>query len=148
MRSLTLMLLGCLMSGCSSPPVADQPAPSPTEKAIIKAASLTPKTAENQQQISGTLLTPAPGSVIELAVLLVDTKGQARGLVKSFTLSGTGQALPFALAFDQTTPAADLRLQLRARVSVSGRLVQRLPGQLIQPALKSNLGKLKLVSAP
>jgi uncharacterized lipoprotein YbaY len=148
MRPLPLILLGCLLSGCANPPVADRPEAASTEKTVHQTSAQTPEAAKNQQQLSGTLLTPAPDSVVELAILLVDAQGRARELVKSFTLHGTGQALPFALTYDQTTPATDQRLQLRARVSVSRQLVQRLPGQFIKADLHSNLGTLKLVSAP
>lgn len=148
MRPLPLILLACLLSGCASPPADHQPAPTPAKQPVRETSPPTPELSANLHQLSGALLTPAPGSVVELAVVLVDAQGHPRELLTSLTLSGTGQALPFALSVAMDAAPTDLRLQLRARVSVSGRLVQRLPGQFIRPELNSDLGALQLVAAP
>jgi len=148
MRPLPLILLASLMLGCSSQPADDQANSAPANTSARQPVKVAPAAEPNLNQVTGTLLTPAAGSVVELAILLVDAKGQPRSMLESHTLSGTGQALPFTLSFAKPLQAPDLRLQLRARVSVSGRLVQRLPGQLIDPALNADLGVLQLVAAP
>jgi len=148
MRLLPLLLLSCLLFGCSNQPADDRPTPAPVAAAVKQIPKEAPAADPNLNQLSGTLLTPAAGSVVELAILLVDAQGRPRGLLQSRTLSGTGQALPFTLSFTKPSPAIDLRLQLRGRVSVSGRLVQRLPGKFIPAEQNSQLGALTLVSAP
>ena len=148
MRPLPLILLASLMLGCSSQPADDRANSAPATTSARQPVKVAPAAEPNLNQVTGTLLTPAAGSVVELAILLVDAKGQPRSMLESHTLSGTGQALPFTLSFAKPEPVSDLRLQLRGRVSVSGQLVQRLPGKSI-PAQQSNqLGALKLVSAP
>lgn len=148
MRPLTLMLFSSLLAGCSSPPAVDIPAPASTETSISQAPSVARVVDHNLRQLSGTLLTPPADSLVELAVLLVDSRGQPRQLLDSLSLNGTGQALPFTLNISMSPVPAALRLQLRARVSVSGQLVQRLPGRFIQPELDGQLGALALVPAP
>ena len=148
MRLLLLMLFSCWLSGCSSQAAETVPATAAASNPASSVVVTVPQAAQELQYLSGSLLTPAPGSVVELAVLVVDAQGRPRKLLESTTLSGTGQALPFSLGFTKAAVPAGQRLQLRARVSVSGRLVQRLPGQLIAPADNSYLGALQLVSAP
>lgn len=147
MRLATLSLIGCLLSGCSSTP-AEPPAKlpvSPQQPAPVRALIEQPV---ERFQLSGALLTPPAGSVVELALLLVDPKGRPKGLLGSTTLTGTGQSLPFTLGFSRDQLPADLSAQLRVRVSLSGQLTQRLPGKPIATLHSQNLGALQLVSAP
>lgn len=148
MRLLPLMLFSCWLSGCSSQATETVPATAVASNPASSVLAAVPQAAQELQHLNGSLLTPVSGSVVELAVLLVDSQGRPRKLLESTILSGTGQALPFTLGFAKAAVPAGQRLQLRARVSVSGRLVQRLPGQLIAPADNSYLGALQLVSAP
>jgi uncharacterized lipoprotein YbaY len=86
--------------------------------------------------------------VVELALLLVDSKNRPKDLLASNTLVGTGHPLPFTLGYSRDTLPADLRPQLRARVSLSGQLIQRLPGKPLSSLHSSDLGALQLVKAP
>jgi uncharacterized lipoprotein YbaY len=144
MRLATLSLIGCLLSGCSSTP-PEPPATAPLPATPAKVLSVQPA---ERFQLSGALLTPPAGSVVELALLMVDPKGRPKGLLGSTTLSGTGQPLPFTLGFSRDQLPADLSAQLRVRVSLSGQLTQRLPGKPITTLQSQNLGNLQLVSAP
>lgn len=148
MRPLPLMLLSCLMLGCSSKPVEPPPGLAVTATSNSAVSPATSLATQDIFQLSGSLLTPSAGSVVELAVLLIDPHGRPQGLLGSNTLIGTGQPLPFTIGFAKHASAADQRLQLRARVSLSGHLVQRLPGKAILPQQDTNLGALQLVSAP
>lgn len=144
MRLAPLILFGCLLSGCSSEPVT--PLPGPAAMAPVPEVSALPAIA--RFQLSGSLLTPPEGSVVELALLLVDSQNRPKDLLASSTLAGTGQPLPFTLGYSRDTLPADLRPQLRARVSLSGQLVQRLPGKPLSALQSSDLGALQLVKAP
>ncbi|MBF7730899.1 YbaY family lipoprotein [Pseudomonas sp. N040] len=144
MRLVPLILLSCLLPGCSSAPAPAAPMPAPA----VATLAVAPPAAVTRFQLSGSLLTPPAGSVVELALLLVDAKGRPQALLASSTLTGTGQPLPFTLGFSHDTLPADLRPQLRARVSLSGQLVQRLPGQPLASLQSSHLGALQLVRAP
>lgn len=149
MRAHILFLLGYLLAGCSSPS-ATRTAPIPATEAPPPMAALPQAAvlADGLHQISGTLLTPPAGSVVELAVLLVDAKGRPRQLLGSLNLEGTGQALPFTLSASAVPAGNALQAQLRARVSLSGRLVQRLPGRPLGMLQDTRLGMLQLVNAP
>jgi uncharacterized lipoprotein YbaY len=147
MRLATLILIGCLLLGCSSKP-ADPPATLPAKPHNTLAATPISETPAERFQLSGSLLTPPAGSVVELALLLVDQKGRPKDLLGSTTLNGTGQALPFALGFSRDQLPAGLTAQLRVRVSLSGQLAMRLPGKPIATLHSQNLGALQLVSAP
>ena len=150
MRLKPMLLLSCLLLGCAAQPPDEQTevAP-PIAQPAQTAQALEPiAAAVGQHQLRGTLLTPPAGSNVELAVLLVDSQGYPRQLLGSTTLTGTGQTLPFSLVFAEQQADAGLRLQLRAQVSLSGQLVQRLPGKSIQPSQQGDLGPLQLVKAP
>lgn len=147
MRLAPLILLGCLLSGCSSKPAAPLPSlASEVQPAPVITASEKP--AAERFQLSGSLFTPPAGSVIELALLLVDQKGRPKVLLGSSTLTGTGQSLPFSLGFSRNDLPGGLQPQLRARVSLSGQLIQRLPGTSVATLQSQNLGALQLVKAP
>ena len=148
MRPLPLMLLSCLLLGCANQPADEVSQPASAAKPAIQAVQTAAKNMHNQRQLSGTLMTPPAGSRVELAVLLIDAQGYPRKLLGSGALTGTGQALPFTVVFARPAATSDLQLQLRARVTLSGQLVQRLPGKLIPPAQHDDLGNLQLIPAP
>ncbi len=147
MRLVFLILFGCLLTGCSSPPAAPPPSVTPVAP-VAGTPQARSERASERFQLSGSLQTPPAGSLVELALLLVDQKGRPKDLLGSSSLAGTGQPLPFTLGFDRNDLPADLRPQLRVRVSLSGQLIQRLPGKPIATLQSQHLGALQLVSAP
>ena len=147
MRLANLILIGCLHSGCASKP-ADPPANQPAEQQkTAPAAAIVERPAE-RFQLTGSLMTPPAGSLVEVALLLVDPKGRPKDLIASTTLDGTGQALEFALGFSRDQLPTELTAQLRVRVSLSGQLAMRLPDKAIATLQSQNLGVLQLVNAP
>ena len=100
------------------------------------------------RELRGSLLTPPAGSDVELALLLVDERDRPQRLLASQTLAGTGNALPFRLRFDPQQFPGGARIELRARISQSGRLILRLPPQRVLQADSRDFGALPLVSAP
>lgn len=100
------------------------------------------------RELTGSLSLPPNGSEVEMALLVVDERDRPQQLLASLKLAGTGQDLAFHLPFNPEYFPAGARVELRARVSLSGRLIQHLPAQRIQQAQTQNLGPLRLVSAP
>lgn len=147
MRLAILSLIGCLLSGCASTP-AEPPAKLPAKPLHTAPAEPASEPLAERFQLSGSLLTPPAGSVVELALLLIDPKGRPKDLLGSSTLNGTGQPLPFVLGFSRDQLPAGLSAQLRVRVSLSGQLTMRLPGKPIANLHSQHLGALQLVSAP
>ena len=88
------------------------------------------------------------GSDVELALLAVDTRDRPLRLLGSLRLDGTGTALPFRLTFNPEAFPRDLRVELRARVSQSGQLIQRLAPRRIPAAESQSLGALQLETVP
>ncbi|MDH0099515.1 hypothetical protein N7333_23250, partial [Pseudomonas sp. GD04158] len=63
-------------------------------------------------------------------------------------LRGDGAPLPFRLPLAANNQIQGQRIELRGRVSLSGRLVQRLPPRTIAELKDQDLGSLQLVPAP
>lgn len=139
---LPLALSG-LLAGCASAPTTTPPPPAPT------AAESAASTASIQGPgLHGELIGVPAGADVDLALLGVDLRGRPRALVGQVHLQGNGQALPFHLPLSSQQAPQDLRLELRGRVSQSGRLVQRLPARSIAEPSDQELGALHLVPVP
>ena len=83
-----------------------------------------------------------------MALLVVDERDRPQQLLGSLRLAGNGQALPFRLPFNPQYFPVGARVELRARISQSGRLILRLPPQRVTMADSRDFGALSLVSAP
>jgi uncharacterized lipoprotein YbaY len=139
---LPLALSGLLVA-CAGEPTTTVPPPMPAS------APAEPSTAPIQGPgLRGELLGVAAGADVDLALLGVDMRGRPRALLGQVHLRGNGEALPFHLPLHMQQVPQDLRLELRGRVSHSGRLVQRLPARTIVELRDQDLGALQLVPAP
>lgn len=139
---LPLALSGLLVA-CAGEPTTTVPPPMPAP------APVEPSTAPIQGPgLRGELLGVAAGADVDLALLGVDMRGRPRALLGQVHLRGNGEALPFHLPLNNLQAPQDLRLELRGRVSQSGRLVQRLPARTITELSDQDLGALQLVPAP
>lgn len=145
-----LLYLTLLLSACASE--APQPE-SPEAPAKPAAVSAPPIVVEqplpaHMRELRGSLLTPPAGSEVEIALLVVDERDRPRQLLGSLKLAGDGQALPFRLPFNPEYFPSGARVELRARISQSGRLILRLPPRLVTLADSRDFGNLPLVKAP
>lgn len=142
---LTLLLAAC----ASEPPKPIAPVaparPAPEAKPIAQVEQALPA---HMRELRGSLLTPPAGSEVEVALLVVDERDRPQQLLGSLRLAGNGQALPFRLPFNPQYFPAGARVELRARISQSGRLILRLPPQRVLQADSRDFGALSLVSAP
>ncbi|UUY08862.1 YbaY family lipoprotein [Pseudomonas sp. J452] len=150
-RLLLPLFSTLLLAACASapekptPPVAPAPAPvAVTKPAVVVEAPLP----SHMRELRGSLRTPPAGSEVEMALLVIDERDRPQQLLGSLKLSGNGQLLPFRLPFNPAYFPSGARVELRARISQSGRLVLRLPPQRISQAQTQSLGELPLVSAP
>lgn len=144
-RSLHLLpfALSGLLVACASTPGTTPPEPTPAP-----AMSEAKAAAVQQPGLRGELLGVAPGADVDLALLGVDMRGRPRALLGQVHLRGDGEPLSFHLPVQPQATQQDLRLELRGRVSHSGRLVQRLPARTIAELTDQDLGALHLVPAP
>ncbi|HBZ96071.1 MAG TPA: hypothetical protein DEO91_20985 [Pseudomonas sp.] len=135
--------LSGLLAACASEPTATTPpaTPTPTETEASTPIVQGPG-------LRGELIGVAAGADVDLALLGVDMRGRPRALLGQIHLRGNGEALPFHLPVSDRQVPQDLRLELRGRVSQSGRLVQRLPARTIVELSDQDLGALHLVPAP
>ena len=137
------LALSSLLVACAGEPTTTVPPPMPAP------APAEPNTAPIQGPgLRGELLGVAAGADVDLALLGVDMRGRPRALLGQVHLRGNGEALPFRLPLNLQQVPQDLRLELRGRVSHSGRLVQRLPARTIVELRDQDLGALQLVPAP
>jgi len=141
---LPILLSGLLVACASDPAPAPVDAPPTAPKPMLEPQSQ----ASHLPAVSGQLLGVAAGAEVELALLVVDARGRPGRSLGSQQLRGGGDALPFELHFEPTALQAGQRLELRARVSHSGRLVQRLIPRTIASQSNQSLGELSLVAAP
>src|SRR5690606_12071771 len=123
-----------------------KPAPTPAA-ASQPAAPLEQPLPAHMGELRGSLLIPPAGSEVEMALLVIDERGRPQRLLGSLRLVGDGRALPFRLAFDPQSFPAGARVELRARISQSGRLILRLPPQRVIQADSHDFGPLNLVNA-
>ncbi|WXL26525.1 YbaY family lipoprotein [Ectopseudomonas mendocina] len=135
----------CLLSACSSdvPKPAEPVAPAK----IIKEEQPTALPA-HLRELSGSLLNVPAAAEVEMALLAVDQRGRPRTLLGDIRLRGTGNPLPFNLRFNPEAFGQFQRVELRARVNQSGRLILRLPPKTIAQPESQVLGALTLVPAP
>ena len=139
-RYLPALILAPLLSACSSAPE--------TQPSVPMAPAAPQSTLAPQPGLHGQLLGVASGADVELALLTVDLRGRPRQLLGQVRLRGDGEPLPFHLPIAKGIAADGQRLELRGRVSQSGRLVQRLPARSIAELSDQDLGALHLVPAP
>lgn len=145
--SACLFLLLAACAGEPPKPVTP-PAATKPEVAIKPAAPIAQPLPAHLRELRGSLLTPPAGSDVELALLVVDERDRPQRLLASQALAGTGNALPFRLRLDPQQFPGGARIELRARISQSGRLILRLPPQRVLQADSRDFGALPLVSAP
>ncbi|HSC85036.1 MAG TPA: YbaY family lipoprotein [Pseudomonas sp.] len=147
-RPLLFLSTVLLLAACASePPPPAAPAPVRPAPAKVAASVVAPLPA-HMRELTGSLSVPPSGSEVEMALLVVDERDRPQQLLASLKLAGTGQDLAFHLPFNPEYFPGGARVELRARVSLSGRLIQHLPAQRIAQAQTQNLGQLRLVSAP
>ena len=152
-RRPLLVCLFLLLAACAGEPSRPVTPPAPVQpKVALKPAAPVeqplPAHLRELRELRGSLLTPPAGSEVELALLLVDERDRPQRLLASQALAGTGNALPFRLRFDPQQFPGGARIELRARISQSGRLILRLPPQRVLQADSRDFGALPLVSAP
>lgn len=135
--ALSGLLVACASAPETTPPETPAPAMSEAKAAAVQ-----------QPGLRGELLGVAPGADVDLALLGVDMRGRPRALLGQVHLRGDGEPLSFHLPVQTLAAPQDLRLELRGRVSHSGRLVQRLPARTIAELTDQDLGVLHLVPAP
>lgn len=145
-----LACLILLLAACASEPPQPAapiapPRPAPVAKAAAPAEQVLPA---HMRELRGSLLTPPPGSEVEMALLVVDERDRPQQLLGSLKLAGDGQALAFRLPFNPEYFPVGARVELRARISHSGRLILRLPPQRVTQAVTRDFGALSLVGAP
>ena len=145
-----LACLILLLAACASePPTPIAPVASPSPVLVTKpVAPQEQALPAHMRELRGSLLTPPAGSEVEMALLVVDERDRPQQLLGSLKLAGTGQALAFRLPFNPEYFPAGARVELRARISQSGRLILRLPPQRVLQADSRDFGALPLVSAP
>ena len=129
--ALIILLAGCASTPTPAPPAVIASKPEPITGPALR----------------GHIHGAQAGNQVELALITLDPRGRPQRELSSLTLEANGQALPFALALPQQ-PQQQQRLELRARVSQSGRLVQTLPKLSITSLHEQQLGHLQLVPAP
>ncbi|MGA4322342.1 YbaY family lipoprotein [Ectopseudomonas hydrolytica] len=141
------LAVAALLSACASEPTATAPAaapaPAPASAPTVPAAEVAPG-----PSLRGELLGVAAGADVDLALLAIDLRGRPSALLAQVQLRGDGAPLPFRLPLAANKQIQGQRIELRGRVSLSGRLVQRLPPRTIAELKDQDLGSLQLVPAP
>ena len=147
-RALVVLSLACLLVACGSDRPKTEPAPTPPPTKAAAAPKTPGPLPAYQREVSGTLLEVPAGAEVELALLVIDTRGRPQRLLASDTLTGTGQPLPYALRFNPEAFPANARVELRGRASQSGQLILHLPSQpLLRPETQAT-GPLRFERAP
>lgn len=147
MRPLAPLALAGLLAACAGEPVAPPPQTTkPVPTAALETA-LVPVPA-HLRELSGNLLDIPSGAEVELALLTINERGIPQDLLGTLQLRGSGAPLPFRLTFDPASVARGIRVELRGRAHLAGRLILRLPPLAIRHADSQSLGELQLVPAP
>lgn len=144
-RPLALLAMAALLAACASEPDSPPQQEAPRREAQAPANTPLPS---YMRELRGNLLGAPADSEVELALLLVDESDHPQDLIAVTRLHGTGQALPFQLRFAPRGTVPGAHLELRGRVSLSGRLIMRLPARRISGMESQTLGTLRLVPAP
>ena len=139
------LALSSLLVACAGEPTTTVPPPTPAPASTPAEPSSAPIQGPG---LRGELLGVAAGADVDLVLLGVDMRARPRALLGQVHLRGNGEALSFHLPLNNLQAPQDLRLELRGRVSHSGRLVQRLPARTIVELSDQDLGALQLVPAP
>ncbi|WP_395506091.1 YbaY family lipoprotein [Ectopseudomonas hydrolytica] len=139
------LAVAALLSACASEPTTTAPAtaPAPASAPTVPAAEVAPG-----PSLRGELLGVSAGADVDLALLAIDLRGRPSALLAQVQLRGDGAPLPFRLPLGTNNQIQGQRIELRGRVSLSGRLVQRLPPRTIAELKDQDLGSLQLVPAP
>lgn len=138
-RPLVWLAVVALLAGCSSHP-AEEPVSQPVRE------SHSPDKVQNH--LTGSVVGVPAGAEVELALLILDRRGQPERLISNLKLSGRGSELPFSLQFNPEAFPQDRRVELRGRVTQSGRLIMRLAPRPILRATDQLIGPLHLEPAP
>ncbi|BAN46403.1 YbaY family lipoprotein [Metapseudomonas resinovorans] len=141
MRPLLPLLLATLLAACAS----EEPAPELPAAKPLPEVQATPA---HMRELSGVLQTPPDGSVVELALMSVDERDRPQRLLGSLELNGNGGPLPFRLLFNPEYFPQGERVELRARASLSGRLILKLESLPVTQPESRELGPLRMVPAP
>lgn len=150
-KSLVLLALFSLLAACSSDapkPAASVTPPAAAPAPVIKAPVELGPLPAYQRQLSGNLLGVPAGAEVEMALLVIDSKGRPQKLLASAKQRGTAQPLPFQLRFAAEAFPAGSRVELRARASQSGQLILHLPAVQISQPTTQLLGNLEMIKAP
>ncbi|SNS77306.1 hypothetical protein [Pseudomonas segetis] len=143
LRHLTLIGLLGLLSACASDPAA--PVASQPE---TKTAAATAATPAHLREISGNLIGVPDGAMAEVALLVIGSNGLPAQLLGNIQLRGNGSTLPFRLVFNPAAFDHGIRVELRGRANLEGRLIQHMPTQLIRSAQNQTLGDIRMQVAP
>lgn len=142
LRHLTLLGLLGLLSACASEPatpVAAQPIAKSADVAAIPA---------HMREINGNLIGVPDGATAEIALLVIGSNGLPVQLLGNIQLRGNGSTLPFRLIFNPETFERGIRVELRGRANLQGRLIQQMPTQLIRTTQNQTLGDIRMQPAP
>lgn len=138
-RSVVWLAVVALLAGCSN-----HPAEAPTSQPVQ--GSRAPDTA--LKHLTGSIIGAPDGADVELALLTLNRRGQPDRLISNLKLRGRGNELPFSLYFNPDAFPQDGRVELRGRVTQSGRLIMRLAPRPIHQATDQLIGPLHLEPAP
>ncbi len=134
-RSLAPLALAGLLSACASqPPASPAPAAPPAE---VKPA--------DWHELNGRLHGAPEGAEVELALLVIDARGLPRDMLGSLQFHGNGAPQTFQLIFNPQAFDRGIRVELRGRAHLAGRLILRLPPLTIPHATDQSVGELHLV---
>lgn len=138
-RSLALPALAGLLLACADqPPVPPAlPTPAPEPPAEVKPA--------DWRALSGRLLGAPEGAEVELALLVIDERGLPRDMLGTLQFHGSGGTQAFQLIFNPRAFDRGIRVELRGRAHLAGRLILRLPPVTIPHAGDQSVGELRLV---
>ncbi|MEX6503469.1 hypothetical protein [Pseudomonas zhanjiangensis] len=142
LRSLAPLALVGLLSACGgqapTPPAPSaEPAPVAPPAAEVKPA--------DWHALSGLLHGAPEGAEVELALLVIDERGLPRDMLGILQFHGNGEPQAFQLIFNPRDFARGIRVELRGRAHLAGRLILRLPPLTIPHAADQNVGELRLV---
>lgn len=147
LRPFTALALAGLLTACAgqapapavpaAPASAPQPAPAASPPAEVRPA--------DWRELSGRLLGVPEGAEVELALLVIDERGLPQDMLGTLQFHGNGAPLTFHLIFNPQDFARGIRVELRGRAHMAGRLILRLPPLTISHPDNQTVGELRLV---